>query len=174
MTAPYNIARDGYWTNPDDTDNLTWSSAFTAGGGLEVFNNSGTVNLVEAAVQSVATATYSAGQVEAIGCLMNQVPGDNIPFRVKGCVQLGGHVIVGYADASPTGSDDNINEAFYIPFVYKIDDVIMIPYDSNYDGRAICIAIAPQAPSGSASTQIASLSVQNLAVAPPTILKAVS
>ena len=174
MSCIVNIQRDGCWTNPDTTDNLTWSSAFTMGSTTPVFNNSGSVNVDVGTAHSVATATYSAGQAEAIGVLMNQIPDDNLPFRVKASVQLGGAVIIGYADASPSGTDDTINEAYYIPFVYVLDEVIMVPYDSNYDERAICIAVAPQAGSGSSQVQIAQLSVQSLSVKPPTMLNAVS
>lgn len=168
--SPKNIQRDAIWINPDTTDNVGWGSQFSPVAATPVFDNSGSVNVDYGVAQMRENATITAGNVVAAGVLMDKIAGDNVPFRIKACVQLGGSIIVGWADASPTGSDDNINDAFFIPFVYTFDDLIMVPDSDTYTDRSLCVAIAPQPPSGlSASPLVATLSVQSLGVKPPTM-----
>ena len=167
-----NIHRDGVWTNPEQST-LNWGSAVAFTGATPVFNNSGSVNVDKGSAYTQSAVTTTAAQMVGIGCLMTQFE-DNTPFRVKANTLTPASLIVGYADASPTGADDNINEPWYVPFLYEYDNLIQIPYSSSYDGRAIAIGLfaLPGAVTGSA--QVGQISVQCLAVKPPTMQNAVS
>ena len=88
-------------------------------------------------------------------------------------------LVVGYAPASPTGSDDVIDQPYFIPFNQgEFDDVIIVPKlldaDPNF-GRALYIGVV-FCPGTTVSSlpAIGHISVQNLGIKPPTMHWAVS
>lgn len=171
-----NIQRDGFWLTLDTASDLTWGGNESITVTNPQFNNSGIVNtdVGKAFVKQAKTA--AAEEYFAIGVLMAQTPGDNTPFRIKADVagpDGGGAIIVGYADASPTGTNDHINEPQWLAFVDTFDDVVIVPDNPTYADRALCVALAATS-SPTATTVIGSLSVQALAIKPPTMQNAVS
>lgn len=168
MSSPKNIQRDSYWLNPDTTDNLTWGNNQAIDIAIPDFNNSGSENIVVGTAHAIAQTSINANQMACIGVLMKQVPGDNTPFRIKASVEDSGMIIVGYADASPTGTNDNINEAYRIPFDKSFDDCVMVPYDSSYETRSLCVAVGSMKQVTSDEV-IGCISVQNLGINPPTM-----
>lgn len=176
MSHLSNIRRDGLWTQTDGNGKEDWSTSFILGVGNPLFNNDLNVYDSEASVQSDrSSSTITAGECAAIGVLMRNYNLDTVPLRVKASVNYGGYIIVGYAPASPTGNDDAINDSVWIPFVYKCDEIIMVPVTSNHTTDSIAVALAVQPPSGlSAGNLPGHLSVQNMAIKEPTIAAAMS
>lgn len=189
MSGPANnIQRDATWIIPDDTVDLTaWPSATNLNTG-QVFANAKTaVHPDVGSCQIRRQMTLAQDQLECVGVYMDPPRGDNTPYRVKANLTMvgmsgticNGAIVVGYAPASITGSDDIIDNVNIITFDQEpYDDVIMVPPldsgDSNY-GRPLFFGVAHLA--GQAATNIyafAYLSVQNLAIKPPTMQNAIS
>ncbi|NNE63030.1 MAG: hypothetical protein HKN34_03005 [Gammaproteobacteria bacterium] len=182
MSAAKNIQRDGYWIQPKTSADLTWPTASNINAATFTVNAKTALHTDSACASSRAGMTVSASQLECIGVYFAAPPDDNIPFRVKADLNVVGQsgtfnnqaVVIGYGPASPTGSDDVIDEPFLIPFdQQRFDDLIVLPPldsgDANY-GRPIFFGVAHLA--GQSVTSlfvIASISVQNLGVRPPTM-----
>ena len=109
--------------------------------------------------------------------------GDRVPYRVKAHASgadsaVSFMIAVGYAPASITGTDDIISEPLYLPFHKSIDQLIVVEEEESgdtYEGRALCFAVIAQADNAGIGDYIrAHISVQNMAVKPPTMQNAVS
>ncbi len=184
MGSPKNIQRDGIWIEPEGTA-IAWSTAFSVSGAA-IYNSSAVVFTDQASVASTSGAvTTTVNQMVAVGINISKIGTDNIPYRVKASVAAFGAssndvnalIIVGYAIASPTGSDDIINNPYFIPFQGSIDELILVPppISGALADRALVIALAVTGDSGLSSKPVlGALSVQNLGVKPPTMQNAVS
>lgn len=182
-----NVQRDGYYTHPDENvDVQTWSSTRVFGAYEARSNSDGTTYYDFGFAQGDPEAGYSitANQYIAVGVIMQGPTGDRTPYRVQAYCDImeetystyKGLVIVGWAPSSPTGSDDQIEQARYFPFVGKFDELLIIePHETTYANRALYFAVAAYSPGGVTSKNIAgSISVQNMGVKPPTMQNAVS
>lgn len=184
--SPKNIQRDGTWIEPKTADDLSWPNASTITAATYTANAKSTVFVDKANAHARANMTLSAGQLELIGVYLLAPDGDNVPYRVKADLCVVGQsgtfnnqaVIVGYGPASPTGTNDTIDEPYIITFdQQRFDDLIMVPAldsgDPNY-GRPLFFGVAHLAGQAVAGLEVcAHISVQNLAVKPPTMLNAV-
>ena len=169
-----NLQRDTSWINLSTGSALTWSTGDPLTASTPRFNNSGMVNMDVGMAHARNTVTLTKGTQVAMGCLMYQTVGDNIPFRVKATCTLGAALIVGYAGPSPTGLEDEINNPVYFPFVNVFDDIVMVPpHAIGFENRALAFAVASTAEQ-SGEVLIAQLSVQTLAIKAPTMQNAVS
>jgi hypothetical protein len=183
MSAPKNIQRDGIWTN-SLAAKLTWPTETVRSAGNILVNAKTAVHsdVADAAVGEFATIT--AGYREAIGVYMQEPIGDNAPYRVKASldiqttlVDIASHLIIGYAPASITGADDDVNQVYVIPIFNSIDELIMVPNlvsGDTYFGRPLFFGIALDASSALTARATGQISVQRLAVKPPTMQNAVS
>lgn len=152
-----NISRDAFWINALETTSKINFSTTTQ----EIATN-GTVNQV---VGSVASADVSGtGGNYGVGVLMDSNDEERTPYRVKAYVPTNDNVyiIVGYAPASPTGSDIP-EQPWMMHMVGEFDEIIMLPATTTYAGRAIMFGIKTEL----VAIQHAVLSVQKLDVSPP-------
>ena len=188
MSAPKNIQRDGLWTKPDSSEDLSFGASVLVSAAPQV-NSDGAVHVDYAQAHSIRTATFTTSGVDhcrCMGVLMQPPDGDNTPYRVKASAHIQSladysewhAIVVGYAPASPTGSNDQVAQSYWIPFKKHFDDLIMVPAldsgDPNF-GRALVIAVAMcPGPAITNYTAQAQLSVQNLGIKPPTMQNAVS
>ena len=177
-----NLQRDGIWIQPKTADELTWSNASAINAATYSANAKTTLHSDKAQAFTRAAMTIAADEVELIGVYFAAPPDDNIPFRVHADMVIVGQsgtlnngvIVVGYGPASPTGTNDAIDEPYIIPFDQnRFDDVIMLPAldsgDGNY-GRPVFFGVgtvSSQAVSGLYC--VAHISVQNLGVNPPTM-----
>ena len=186
--APKNIQRDGFWIEPKTADELTWPTFSTVTSPTFNANAKTAVHTDYAQCFARSDMTVGADQIELIGVYMSPPEGDNFPYRVKASMGqlIGGAaahtqcIVIGYGPASPTGSDDAIDEPYIIPFLHGVgfDELITVPAldsgDANF-GNPLFFGVGFMA--GSAQSGIfttACLSVQNLGVKPPTMHNAVS
>ena len=114
--------------------------------------------------------TVAANSYKAMGVLMKPPLVDRTPYRVKarGHGGLVNMLLVGYAPASPTGSNDTLDRWNYQSFGFEYDDIIMLPALESTDamyGRPIFFGVA--VPFVSASHIQVDVSVQKLSIAPP-------
>jgi hypothetical protein len=158
-----NISRDSFWTGKLDDYIQSWSSHAT---NQHRYSSDGAV------YQDVGTVKSNGGSIASgfsgIGVQMDQPLQEHVPYRVKVYVPTDDDVYlgIGYADASPTGTDDTINSPNYYHLIGELDEIFMINNQESgdtYDGRSLVFGIF------TANTQIyyAHLSVQKLDVVPP-------
>ena len=189
MSGPaINVQRDGFWIEPKTADELSWPTATAVTAATYKANAKTAVHVDKAQAFARSDMTLSADQIELIGIYMTPPVGDNVPFRVKASMGqlIGGAaahtqcIVVGYGPASLTGSDDEIDEPYIIPFLHGVgfDELVIVPAldsgDGNY-GNPLFFGVGFLA--GSAQAGIwttACISVQNLGVKPPTMQNAVS
>ena len=179
-----NIQRDGYWVNPKTSSDIGWSNDTALTSTAPVANLLTTKQTAKACVQSNATAvTQAIDTQKIIGVLMQEPIADNTPYRIQAgaCVVGQSHtidnfaIVIGYAPASPTGTNDTIEDPFYIPFRHSFDGMVIVPHlesGDTYFGRALFVGIAHQAGLAISPTALhikASLSVQRLGTTPPTM-----
>lgn len=162
-----NIARDATWLLGLSSAGVGWSTS----AGLA--NSNGTVHEEVATVFS--TGASSGAATQTVGCYLSQTPGDNQPYRVKAHVPVNDnmYIVLGYAPATITGTDDAIVGYKYVHLVGEMDDIFMFPkLDSGhaYYQRPIFVGIVSE----NASASNCLLSVQKLAVSPPQFAIAVS
>ena len=186
--SPKNIQRDGIWCLPKTSAIQPWSTAFLVGAATGLMSGPAAVNPDVGFVQSSHTdgQSLSINELVAIGVYLDPPQDDSTPYRVKASVFLmaenaiesNGVLMLGYGPASPTGTDDVIDEPYYIPFGQKLDELLLVQTldssDPNY-GRPLAFAVC--ATSGSTTTNqdiLAHISVQNLGTKPPTMINAVS
>ena len=182
MSAAKNIQRDGYWIQPKTADELTWPNASAINASTFSANAKVTLHSDSAQAMCRAAMTVNSGELETVGVYFAAPPDDNIPFRVKADLNVVGQsgtfnnqaIVIGYGPAAPTGLNDTIDEPYLIPFdQQRFDDVIMLPAldsgDPNY-GRPVFFGVAHCAGQNvSGLFCVASISVQNLGVNPPTM-----
>ena len=185
--SPKNISRDATWIEPKTADDLTWPTQTAQNSATVTVNAKTAVHTDKANATCRAAMTVSSQFLECIGVYMQAPVGDNVPYRVKADLVVVGQsgtfnnqaVVVGYGPASPTGTNDTIDEPYFITFdQQRFDDLIIVPAldsgDPNY-GRPLFVGVAHLA--GQAVSGLycfAHVSVQNLGVKPPTMQNAVS
>lgn len=185
--SPKNIQRDGTWTVPKTS--LDEAFAAEVALNLTLYKTSGpaAVAVDQASVQSQANilTVITIANRRSLGIFMTAPEGDNVPFRIKAGAHAPGldihevnfAIVIGYGPASITGSNDIIEDVYYLPFRDTFDDLVMVPAlvsGDTYFGRALSISIAAQAGAAVNNHIAAYLSVQNLGVKPPTMQNAVS
>lgn len=185
--SPKNVQRDFILFDPDQTglnpnsatETLLTTDALNIMADPSVYDD-----VAEAVVAPGSQLTISANSKKAMGCYIYQPVADRVPYRIKAHMALAASgfrlaIAIGYAPASPTGSDDAISSARYIPFTGEFDDLILVPAQGSgdtYFGRALAVAIV-WITSGTGITTAyfdGHLSVQRLATKPPTMHNAVS
>lgn len=185
MSSPKNIQRDGRWTKPETASDLALATETTIITTTIKVNADPVVyvDMAQAHISNAAFAITTANQ-RCIGCYLTPPVGDNVPYRVKASITAFGQpvynndqaIVIGYAPAVITGTDDIIEDPYYIPFQSSFDDLIIVPALVSGDpffGRALCIALACQTAQAS-NHVLGSISVQSLGVKPPTMQNAVS
>lgn len=180
--SPKNLHRDGMWIKPRTLSNLSWGTQ-TAFGTTQLLANADPSTYDNQAQAHAYDANFGLtnGNVKVIGCYMKEPTGDNTPYRVIAGQEIVGQydviyssfLVVGYAPASPTGTDDTIDQVFLIPFVSEFDGLLVVPplddSDANY-GRALFIGVGVACDANLSSQDImACISVQRLATTPPTL-----
>lgn len=187
MSAPKNIQRDAIWTKPETASDLGWPLDTLVTATNAVANADPTVYTDVANAHTGANLiSITASNKQTIGCYLKAPEGDNTPYRVKAFStiynsdkdQFRTMITIGYGPAAITGSGDTIEDIYEIPFISGIDELIMVPALSSgdtYFGRALFIGVTVAADS-TITTKVAStcISVQNLAVAPPSMIYSVS
>lgn len=122
--------------------------------------------------------TTSQGNGQAIGMYFPSHNLDRAPYRVKASYQVAGasvsgNILVGYGPASPEGVDDIVEKVLRIPFKDTFDDLLVIePVKKGDDlaNRPTFLGIEIVADNAIKSkSALATLSVQNLGVKPPTM-----
>lgn len=163
-----NIQRDGFWINLDAKASLTWGKGEPITAEIPTCNNNNHMNIAVGVAEARSESEAKDNHVSSIGCLMSQLPGDNTPYRVKATLETKngsrGAIIVGYADKVTTGRDDRINQASYILFDAKFDDLIMVPYNPEYVDRPLIFALGAYG-----KPVVGNISVQTLGITPPTM-----
>lgn len=186
--SPKNIQRDGLWSKPETALDLAWSTQDNSTATTQRMNSSGSVVMdkgnAHAEYQTVLAITTDYRR--SIGVLIQQPEKDNHPYRVLASGNINGFdknlngfaIMVGYAPLSPTGSDDVIEDPYFIPFAEEFDGLIQVPHlvaGDTYFGRALAIGlVAIAGETVSAAHIYGQISVQNLGVKPPTMQNAVS
>ena len=189
MSSPKNIQRDCHFVQPLTSGRVVFSTAVAIGSPTANMNSSGSASVDFASEQANQDSTKSiaTNSLSCIGVLMNPPDADRVPYRVKARaiawdVSIRFAIVVGYAPASPSGSDDTIDEVVYLPFPFdgnEFDECLIIEAldsgDGNY-GRAVAIGIAAINVGGSTVNDylVGHISVQNLSVRPPTMAQAIA
>jgi hypothetical protein len=182
-----NVQRDFMLLDPDQTE-LTWPTNSSITGSTINMNADSNVYDDAASAEITDTATVSGNNIETIGCYIHQPIDDRTPYRIKATAQILDvrmnetftYVVVGWAPASPTGTNDAIDQPVFIPFTRKCDELILVPHQESgdtYFGRALAVGVGIAAGSTyGISSKIASatISVQRLGTKPPTMHNAVS
>ena len=173
MSSLTNIDRDSLWyTNLLVTARQSWPATDFR------YNSDGAVYDHIASVKSATGAlTTGVGVYRSIGVNMKAPIEEYTPYRVKARLPTGrkGVIVIGYAQATITGTEDLISEVQSIPFHEKFDEIININYvdsTSTYYGRPIAITVSAE--EVATESVWAFMSVQNLGVAPPSYAKGVS
>lgn len=184
MSAPKNIQRDGWYLDPNGTEYSFPTAVSIAGSPVMSGPSAAAVDYAEAANNAVSGVTIGADKESAIGVLMDPPSVDRVPYRIKASVEIPNvgdpktFICIGYAPASPTGSGDVITGARYIHFTEDFDDLVIVEPEKEgetYYGRALVIALLLRAENAFTDKKVvARLSVQSLAVKPPTMQNAVS
>lgn len=170
-----NLQRDGFWVPSAHSQNVQWGDQQAVNTTSLDVNADATVYEDAAKVWAMSAHTITAGQWRGIGAYIKQPVIDNVPYRVKAYADqdLRPLLIVAIAPATITGSDDHVTPLIVCPFDDgKVDELFMVPVIPTFEDRALCFAIA--ATQSSANEEIAALSVQRLATAPPTMAQSVS
>jgi hypothetical protein len=166
-----NIQRDSlHVAELVNTAQVPWSTT------ADTYSSDGSVYDAQANVKPTATAIATSGS-HYLGLNMSPPTLDRIPYRVKAYVpsDIESVLMLAYAPTSITGTNDALSQFNLIPFNGKFDDVIMIhAHDSThtYYERPIVFAIGVKNENG--NTIRGWLSVQNLAVSPPSFAMGVS
>lgn len=177
-----NIQRDGIYTMPRSLGVTAWSTPQSIQSANGRFSGSATVryDIGWITASHSSPVTISQNDYVAIGMWMQQPIGDRVPYRVKANVMFPGDgagqgfIIIGYQDAVPgDGTDDDIMQPIFIPFQSTFDDVITINPQGDLDtyfGRPVAFALGfATSQQVTAAYGIGHLSVQNMAVKPPTM-----
>ena len=186
MSAPKNIQRDAIFVEPDPTA-YAWSTAVTIGLDPKINGPaSQQVDFCSVTADVSTNYTHNSGSVRGIGCYFQSIDVERTPFRIRASVQdegtyrdrFGGCIVIGYIEASPSGTDDVISGATYIPFQNELDELVIVEPEVSGEtyyqrGVAFGLLLNPYA-SITSSKQFAYLSVQNLGIKPPTMQNAVS
>jgi len=185
MSAPKNIQRDGIFLTLDESAGIIPALQSLLTANTATANAAAAVNVEYGEMQIANTAvSISAANQKVAGLYIDQPSKDRQPYRVKASLNIIGidnnvtdaAIVVGYAPASITGSNDTIDEPNYIPFEHNFDDLIVVAAPTvSYEDRALFVGIAIQSKGGITTEQIRGhLSVQNLGTKPPTMQNAVS
>lgn len=181
--APKNIQRDGIYYEPDGV--MVAPTVWTIPNNPNL-NGPASVFYDYGEVQASAGSSFTSliNQVAGVGLHIEPARVDRVPYRVKASVHMfnfdhnTGVIGIGYGPATVTGLGDTINGVRYIPFKDTFDEVIMVEPEmegDTYYNRPVAFIVA-LAPKSAVSSDMALLhmSVQNLAVKPPTMQNAVS
>ncbi len=181
--SPKNIQRDGIWLSPE-TARQTWSITYPITNTTYAMNSDALVATDQASVISdPASQSLGLGLTTAVGIFIQQPVSDNQPYRIKASMGISalpdynqnGMIIIGYAPASITGSDDLINVPKIICFKNTFDDLVYVDVPVTYADRPLAIMVAPLVGVALVNLNVlGQLSVQNLGVKPPTMQNAVS
>lgn len=180
-----NVQRDGVYAIPGTTRRLSWCTPIAVSSAAGQMNAHDAVNYDFGAVvgNHQQSNTLTGGQYTAIGLYIQQPVSERFPYRVKAKVEttneatMFGMIMLGYRPSSGTsGTDDTIENPIYLPFKDSFDDLLVIePNPSGLEDRALAIAVCAVSKGALTNNSImASLSVQNLGVRPPTMHNAVS
>lgn len=178
-----NLRRDGFFHDIYDTGKSSFSAAL-AGSVKALTVNAGDLTVYDTfaslRVDRTAGVTCAAASWRGAGCFISQPGADMTPYRVKAYARTlipttNFAIIVGYAPATITGSDDALAENIVIPFDTSFDQLLMIPKlpeGDTYEDRALAFGILI----GECTSQLvqAHLSVQKLSVSPPAFAQSVS
>lgn len=180
-----NVQRDGVFVDLSNTAKVAWSTG-NANTVTDFLMNGPTGvqgTFCQVSSQSHVNTSISGQNKKAIGCYIDQPVDDRVPYRVKAYAAgpdsgVSFMIGVGYAPASITGSDDIISEPLYLPFDTHFDELIIVEEEEDgdtYFGRPLCFAVVAQANNAGIGDFLrAHISVQRLAVSPPTMQNAVS
>lgn len=178
-----NIKRDGFHLEVKNTNESAWSSTFVTTADTALINAgdpSVKDEFASARADMTSGVSVAAASWKGIGCYISPPGVDMTPYRVKAyAMNLYGtadfRLVIGYAPASITGTDDTLSPINVLPFGYNFDDIIMVPAlpaGDPLEGRALAFGLML----GETATSViyAALSVQKLSVAPPAFAQAVS
>ena len=181
MSSPKNIQRDGTYVIPKTTDQLTWPASSDPMADTVTVNAKAAVHSDFAEAHARSAVTIAVDQMEIIGVYIEEPRDDRVPYRIKASALISGQtftlsgacIVIGYAPASPTGAGDTIDEPVMLPFRDNFDDLVIVENlasgDPNYD-RALFIGVGIIAETAvTALNAFANISVQRLAVKPPTM-----
>ena len=174
-----NLKRDGFWTTLKSTDEVAVATERQVNTETLYMSGDATVydEFISARFQHTVAPTISANHFTSIGGYIRQPESETVPYRVKACANPTYQICavgIGYAPATPTGTDDEIDPVAIFPFEDCFDELFMIPAldsgDSLY-GRSLAFALICYYSAGFLSGGI---SVQRLATAPPQFSQSVS
>lgn len=173
-----NISRDGIHVLPQRGKYAPSNEVTLISNTLQVNADPAVYSDIASAKLAHNTMALTAQNWKAIGCYMKQPNEDKTPFRVKASCLDGFEpaLVIGYAPAIITGTDDLIYKLTSIPFHQNLDEIIMLdPVDADHGdgGKAICFALALTS-TVSDKRLLGTLSVQNLGISPPPHAKGIS
>lgn len=185
MSAPKNIQRDAQFIFPDATRDIGWSADWPVTNPTGRANSDALVQEDFATVHSAhnTAIAIAANNTQGVGVNIRQPIGDRTAYRIKARAQnsqgsfMCTSLCIGYALATPTGTNDIIDQPIFLPFDKNFDDLVIIEALSDGDtfyGRALTVAIVIHGGLGFTHYINAHLSVQNLGIKPPTMQYAVS
>lgn len=170
-----NLRRDATWCFLGEPA-IDWSSGYAITTSKPLTNSDGLVGEDAKSCFSSTTVAPSAksGEASAVGLLMRPTLLDAGLYRVFARVEGSARLIVGYAPAAATGSDDEIEKVCQLPFENSFDDVVAVPgLEQTSENFKQPLAFAVQIGNSSIPVCV-SLSVQRLAGSPPKMNLAVS
>ena len=129
--SPKNVQRDGTYL---DIDVLSYTYSVSSDTGAITSSGPSAVNVDFVEIQAWEQLTLTAAQQGCVGVQMDGPIKDRQPYRVKASVKVEGvvgdakgcYIVVGYGPASPSGTDDAVTGAKYIPFESVYDDLIIL------------------------------------------------
>lgn len=184
MSSPKNLHRDGTYIGPEQAL-VAWSNGNAVGAAGSEFSGPAAIQTDFALVQAdyTVTETHNLGNGYGIGLYFENPLTDRVPYRVKASINVEGAwdydhsamIVVGYGIASPTGSNDAIEDPRYIPFNKNFDDLIIVEKSASHTTLPLAIGLI-HAPAQTVTTKhiFGQLSVQCLGTSPPTMHNAVS
>jgi hypothetical protein len=180
VSSPVNITRDGLWCTLVDADEIAWSTelAISPNGHLNV-NGDGSVHddVLRVRPQRGAVPSITAANWRAVGGMLPAPENEPAAYRVKTAMNHVNQVLhlgIGYAPASPTGSDDLVEELAVFPLLHNENNLFMIePLDSSHAlyGRALYFALIIS--SNTSYFTFGGMSVQRLSTRAPQYAKSI-
>lgn len=174
-----NLFRDQLHVEPFQ-EQIEWSVVGTIGNNCWM-NSTGIVNQTKGMVWNIGldSGTINATQVKGAGLLMTQPIVDATPYRIKariGGTGLKAWAFVGYAQASPTGTKDLVQELVAWPIALDpghpigvFDEIVLVPglqENDPYADRPLAFGLLiSDAPNNVGSSF--NISVQNLSKTAP-------
>ena len=168
-----NIDRDGFWSTLHAADEIAFSTEGLISAGSIKLNSDGTVydEYGTARADHDTVPTVTAANWRAVGCLMTPPQDETVPYRVKvnaNSTNFVAHLGIGYAPASPTGSDDVISDVAVFHVQNELDGLFMIPaLDSGHADYGKALAFCYIITYNTGAYGVGGISVQRLGTAPP-------